>query len=552
MKLSHGAFWCAAALLAGVAAPAAEDGSVRTIRLRQDDAQVRYVSKVYELKNVTSEALLPFVNSAVLRYSRNSSVRCVTGDKDNRRNALLVSTGEEFMPYVDAIVAALDRAGSDGKDTAIRGTGVANVAYTPRYRAASQFSEIIDSTLGSASGKAYVNRETNTIFWRDQSAAAKRTLGWVEKLDRPLPQVNIRLNYYELRDSDLRDWGLDYLAWKNGPGVNLLNLGYNAGQMFVDELLESAQYAATASWGYGGFFTAPQFDMSFVRCLEQSGNASIAASASLTMVNTPVRDQEDYHKLLRYQIRNRDNAPFVYRVSMYPEYQNIAKNVLGRTFIGKSFYEDEDGVKHSDPPVLDARLINPIICIDNGVMPKGRDAAKAPGGVLFSYALYFKNVVERGNTGSELSNSATFTGSATLGFGVEKILAVYEKENDVEQTVGFPILCRIPVLKYLFSTVTSIKERTYIIVSAEAQPVHPDSSGFLDNVSVETQVERRIENPLRRDPKKKTQDGAPAEEQTKKPEVKPAEKPAAKPAEKAPGKAPAAEKRSEKNAGEVK
>ena len=503
MRSRYGALLCVAAIFSGVSVQAAEDGSVRTIRLRQDDAHVRFVSKVYELKHVSSAEMLPFVNSAVQRYNRSSSVRRVTSDGDKPSNALLVSTGEEFIPYVDKIVAALDRPGKDGRDKAsISGTGMSRIAYTPRYRAASQFAEIIDSTIGSAAGKAYVNRETNTIFWRDQSAAAKRTLDWVEKLDRPLPQVNIRLNYYELRDSDLRDWGLDYLAWKNGPGVNLFNVGYNAGQMFINELLETAQYAATASWGIGGFFTAPQFDMSFVRCLEQSGNATISASASLTMVNTPVRDQEDYRKLLRHQIENRDKAPFVYRVSMYPEYQNIAKNVLGRTFIGKSYYEDEDGVKHSDPPVLDVRLINPIICLENGEMAQ-KDPAKGKGAVLFSYTLYFKNVVERGNTGSELSNSATFTGAATLGFGIEKVLAVYEKENDVEQTVGFPILCRIPVLKYLFSTVTSIKERTYIIVTAEALPLHPDSSGMLSNISVATQVERRIENPLRKEPEDK-------------------------------------------------
>jgi len=509
MNSRYGMLLCAAALVSGtVAATAAEDsGSSRTIRLRQDEAHVRFVSKIYELKFVSAAEILPFVNSAILRYNRSSSVRRVTSESDPRHSALLVSTGEEFMPYVDKIIEALDRPGkAKGKDkgksgdapASISGTGVSRIAYTPRYRAASQFSEIIDSGIGSDVGKAYVNRETNTIFWRDQSAAAKRTLGWVETLDRPLPQVNIRLNYYELRDSDLRDWGLDYLAWKNGPGVNLLNLGYNAGHMFVDELLETAQYAATASWGYGGFFTAPQFDLSFIRCLEQSGNATVAASASLTMVNTPVRDQEDYRKLLRYQIENRDKAPFVYRVSMYPEYQNIAKNVLGRTFIGKSYYEDEDGVKHADPPVLDVRLINPIVCLENGEMPK-KHPEKGKGAVLFSYSLYFKNVVERGNTGSELSNSATFTGAATLGFGNEKVLAVYEKENDVEQTVGFPIVCRIPILKYLFSTVTSIKERTYIIVTAEALPVHPDSSGMLPNSSVSTQVERRIENPLRKE-----------------------------------------------------
>jgi len=520
MRSHYGALLCAAALLPGVAVRAAEgESSTRTIRLRQDDAHVRFVSKVYELKHVSAAELLPFVNSAILRYNRSSSIRRVTSTGDKPDNAILVSTGEEFMPYVDRIVEALDRPGkTEDSAASINGTGVARIAYTPRYRAASQFSEIIDSTIGSSSGKAYVNRETNTIFWRDQSDAAKRTLGWVETLDRPLPQVNIRLNYYELRDSDLRDWGLDYLAWKNGPGVNMFNVGYNAGQMFVNELLETAQYAATASWGYGGFFTAPQFDLSFIRCLEQSGNANIAASASLTMVNTPVRDQEDYRRLLRYQIENRDKAPFVYRVAMYPEYQNIAKNVLGRTFIGKSYYEDDDGVKHSDPPVLDVRFINPIVCIENGEMSK-KAPDKAKGAVLFSYVLYFKNVVERGNTGSELSNSATFTGAATLGFGNEKVLAVYEKENDVEQTVGFPILCRIPVLKYIFSTVTSIKERTYIIVTAEALPIHPDSSGMLHNNSVSTQVERRIENPLRRDPEEKKVE-QPAASEAKSGEVK--------------------------------
>ena len=116
--------------------------------------------------------------------------------------------------------------------------------------------------------------------------------------------------------------------------------------------------------------------------------------------------------------------------------------------------------------------------------------------MIFDYSLNFKGVVERGNTGTELSNSTVFTGSATLGFGLEKVLAVYEKENDVEQTIGLPVLCRIPVLKYLFSTVTTIKERTYIIVTAEAELVHPDSS-CLKPFSESTGIKRRIENPFK-------------------------------------------------------
>ena len=107
---------------------AAESGSTRTIRLRQDDAQVRFESKVYELKNASAEEILPFVNSAILRYDRNSSVRRVTAG--NKSQALLVSTGKEFMPYVDKIVAVLDRkvAKKSQDGSSISGTGLTRIS----------------------------------------------------------------------------------------------------------------------------------------------------------------------------------------------------------------------------------------------------------------------------------------------------------------------------------------------------------------------------------------------------------------------------------------
>ncbi len=509
MNQIHGIFCAALALLAAAdvsaqqpAAPSAASGTnsgVRTIRLRQDDAQVRFESRIYELQHAVPEDVLPFVNSAILRYSRNSTIRRVTSKDPKAKGALLVSTGRDFLPYVDSIVAALDRPGRvDDSGSVIQGTGLCRIAYAPKYRAASEFSQIIDSAINSSVGKAYVNPETNTIFWRDQTESAEKTLAWVERLDRPIPQISVRLNYYELRDSDLKDWGFDYLAWKNGPGVNLLNVGYNAGHMTVDELLNTVPYAGTMSWAYGGFFTAPQIDMSFIRCLQQSGNANAAASASLTMVNTPVRSMEEYFQIVRTQFSDISKAPYVYSITMYPEYQNIAKNTLGRTFLGKSYYEDEDGNKYPDPPALDAKIINPFVCLP-GASGTAPGMEKLPdGGVIFIYSLYFKNVIERGNTGAELSNSVQFSGAATLGFGVEKVLSIYEKENDVEQTIGLPILCRIPYVKYLFSTVTSIRERTYIVVTAEAHMADAGSGTRITPASETGKIKRRIEDPFRK------------------------------------------------------
>ena len=56
----------ALAVLPAVAADGKKDGAVRTIHLRQSDAQIRYESKVYELQNVTAESILPLDRKSVV------------------------------------------------------------------------------------------------------------------------------------------------------------------------------------------------------------------------------------------------------------------------------------------------------------------------------------------------------------------------------------------------------------------------------------------------------------------------------------------------------
>ena len=101
--------------------------------------------------------------------------------------------------------------------------------------------------------------------------------------------------------------------------------------------------------------------------------------------------------------------------------------------------------------------------------------AKNNGGVVFAYTLHSRTVTEKSNRGDELGNASTVSGELTLGFKTEKLLASYVREQDVEQTIGIPLLVKIPILKYLFGTTTSIREKTYIIVTAEANLVHPNA-----------------------------------------------------------------------------
>lgn len=473
--------WCAGSY----AAQTANAEGVRDIKIVQVNGNPRMVSRMFELKYMSAQDLVPYVKSAILRYNANSRIQCVNF-AGSRGVGFLITTGEEFMPYVADLISQLDVPGKNGKAAKVEGTGIVRVAYTPKYRAAAQFKQIIDDVVASSEGTSGIDLATNTIFWRDAVSSAQGTLDWMKLLDRPLPQARIRFNYYEVRESTLRDVGFDYLAWKNGPGVNLLNVGYNAGRLVLNEAMTSA-LASAATWGYGGLFFAPSFDMSFIRCLQQSGEASVAADAALTFVSTPVKSVEDFRELIKFQKENPEKAPYQYKLTMSPEYQNIAKNSLGRSFIGASFETDETGELYKNPPQLELLVSNPIICMPGDrakadadgfiPFPTGKEKELNNGGVLFRYKFNFKNVVERGNTGQELSNASSITGGMTLGYNVEKVVGVYEKDSEVRQTIGLPVLSKIPVLKYLFSTTTVVRETTYIIITAEATLVTPAASG---------------------------------------------------------------------------
>ncbi|MDD3885612.1 MAG: hypothetical protein PHI35_01930 [Victivallaceae bacterium] len=428
----------------------AADDAERTIHLFQDDAQVRMASKIYDLKNVTASDIQPFIEPAVLRYTGNSIVTRISS-ADGRSNSLAVTTATEFMPFVDDLVAKLDRPGkTDVNGTPIEGTGISRLVYFPNYRTTDDLLKVV-SVMQSEEGRGY--SENATLWWKDNKTSADETLAWVKYCDRPLPQVNITLRCYEIRESKLRDLGIDYLAWKNGPGMNLLDVAYSGGRSAWDKVLGAA-LSSSASWSYGGFCCAPAFDMSFVRILQQSGNARVAATANITVIN---------------------GAP-ASRVTLSPEYSNIVKAPDDHK---------SDVVSSGIIPDYDVVISDPAVCFGpdekevavNGVIPDSPEFyALNKGCVVFGYELADADVVERNNYGSELGSAITLNGHLTLDFGTEQLLANSVRETDVEQMTGIPFLSRIPVLKYLFGTETTLKEKVYIVITAESHLVHPDAA----------------------------------------------------------------------------
>ena len=346
-----------------------------------------------------------------------------------------------MMPYIDEMVEALDRPGKmNDYDTIISGTGIAYGTYKPQYRSAESMLEVIEETgisSGPLDSTVRLDPKTGMFYFKDTPARVADIKAKLEWLDKEIPQTSIELKVYEIRESDLLDVGVDYLAWKNGPGLNLFDAAYDvlsikAAETILTGLTQTgADLFGTFTYGFGGFYTAPAFDFSFIRLLQQNGRATINSTAGVTVSNNP--DAE-------------------FKASFSPEYQNILKDEDHRTSV------DVGGDASLELNISEATIAG----------------TRENGGVTFNFELEGSNVVERNNMGAEISEGTSVAGAVSLPFGQEKLLACWQRATDVEQTIGIPFLCELPVLKYIFGTTTSNADTVHYFVTARAVPVKID------------------------------------------------------------------------------
>ncbi len=456
MKKNHfGVLVCILGGFCGLyaAPPQTEDVSAgaadkhRQLRFVQDDAQDYMVSKIYVLKYVQANDIYPFVQGIVKRYNTNSAVSCIEYGSNNEQ-ILTVTCPEGMMPYVDDFVAKVDRdIQVEGKTTGdmIKGTGITRAVYRPRYRSGQILVDIIVNAFINAGpyGSVYAyDSNSNQIYWKDNTSNSEFSSQFLGFLDRPAPQITLEFKIYTMRESMLRDIGLDYLAWKNGPGLNIFQAGFQA--LSVSSAGSSALQAVSGP--LGGFFFAPQFDISFIRLLEQSGKAEVTAEAHLTVSNSDTN---------------------TYSISFDPGFQNIIKSTADQSDVVTSA---EAGTGQ-----FFCRINQPVVCLHTSdeidfTIPdyKPGQYTGLDGVLTFGYNAAAVKVLERNNYGSELLEKESFSGNVSIPLHEEFRLAEWHQISKVRQRIGVPFLCEIPVLKYLFSTETVQEENMYSVLTVTA------------------------------------------------------------------------------------
>jgi type II secretory pathway component GspD/PulD (secretin) len=451
MNKRKGLFLAAGLILAAAQFSAVYAEKVKKLEFLQDDAQEPFVSKVYSLQYVKAVDITPFVLGAVKRYNINSTVERLSYT-EGKKQFLLVSTPPAMLAYVDEIIKNLDRPGGDPDKTGsvIDGAGIFRYAYLPKHRSTDVMVAALNAAVKDNSGIVYRDPASNLIYWKDTPGRGQTILAWAKAFDRPSPQVELEFKVYEVRTSVLDDIGVDYLAWKNGPGLNIFQAGLeSASFQTVEKFLSNMDQFS--SFSYGGFFTAPQFDLSFVRALSQGGLAKVSSAGSLTVVN---------------------NYANTYNVKICPQFQNIEKDS-----------SDKTAVVNGANAEFALTVARPVICFtatgEKDQIYKGDTFDQTTyksmtGTIQFGYTLSVNNVVERNNRGTELTESNAIASSLTFELQGEHLLGAFDQAQKVEQTIGIPFLSDIPILKYLFGTTTTIDADTKVFVTVTGRLVHPE------------------------------------------------------------------------------
>ncbi len=421
----------------------------RQIKVIEDRDQTYMSSKVYELKNIKAADLTPFVQGAVKRYYNQSSVDRLSFPEGGKE-FLAVNMPTAMVPLIDDMVAKLDRPGKlDENNSTVEGTGIYRFVYCPKYRASSDM-DVIGRTITNGDGEYYFDASTSMFYWKDSSSYGNTSLEWFKAFDRPVPQMQLTLNVYEVTDDDLKELGIDYIAWKNGPGANIFNAGYDfLSSRFLSQnssWSNALDVSNLASHSWGGFMVAPNIDMTFIKLLAQKGKARIATSGSLTVVNDFTSSDPG--------IGNYEGAK--YKIRFTPSYQNIQKNSDQNTSVDTA---DADFYFYVRLPVINFN-------------DKGDKAAA----LEFGWVLNVMDTVEKISNGSPVQNSSQFYSWITLDAGSEKLLASYTKEQVVRQENGMPFLSDIPILKYIFGSTNESKSVSKVYVTVKAEPVRPETS----------------------------------------------------------------------------
>lgn len=195
----------------------ANTGNIRVLRTNQKALLNDFVTKVYPLNNVDPREIRETLNTIIgLEGGRADVIR----DDEGKQHYIQVVCPEFMIPHLDKAIPALDESWVREYDS-----GSADAYWKGRNRFAGDINTIA-ANYASEQGFSVLDLAANAAVRIDEPLRIRLYAQAAEMVDIPSNQVELEISIYEISAQNDMKIGLDYIAWKNGPGRGLVQFIY--------------------------------------------------------------------------------------------------------------------------------------------------------------------------------------------------------------------------------------------------------------------------------------------------------------------------------------
>jgi len=425
--------------------------TVKVLRTTNKAQTNHYVCEALEFKNVNPYNVVNFFWAVVSREEGGIYSFCDSDEKgEYKDNGFLVVICPEYqLESLRQLARDLDKKGLDS------GPGSTYTYYRMKHRNSSDpnLGQVALWTIG-ASGVLVPDIETNSLLIYDAAGGAKSCEDSLMQLvDKPLRQVEMGVKVYEVdvnRDGTL---GLDFQAWKNGPGKGLFSFRYDGATIsFRDRngnVVSAKGSYENRSSGFYGDYPSAFFDFLAAKGKAQTLTDTKVLAFSGQTATMSAKDEILYHRVT-------DNPA-----------------ALDRNVKGEILLKEPQELRQSVKVGVDL-AITPTIGDESVKMVTKLQASSIQG--------------YDGKGVPVISGPFTLENTTSVPNGVEAYLGGITREKQVKTTRKVPVLGSIPVLGYLFGGEISTNQKTMVVASVRPVLVEGTSNVTAADQEIATEV----------------------------------------------------------------
>lgn len=472
----------------------AEEQAERLVNILRttNKAQVNYyVPKVFNLRYVNPYAVVRFIHRTL---QPEEGALYTFAEPGGEGGKVIVIAPRHQLDSIAALIRQIDRprltssSGEAREFVKLKHRSVADGAFLDTLSSNGQFSNFVLLT----------DPQLDALYLKDLPSAMKDHINYLAtEWDVPTAEVACDVTIYEIDANNDNTVGLDFHAWKNGPGRNLFALGAFAEYEQIDEasatlsgidlggsppfdsgsnLLgiparQMSSNGANAAW----FYEVPS---SYFDYLNTKGHAKIVNKSKVTILNAHQGSISTGDQILYYQKQNGPAPSGGVRppgASLDP-YNDNESYPDNRTVVGKLADRVVDGATITGQ-IFDRR--------SNEAVDLDRTIAAAESGVFLDLVPIIADdmiTFDMAYTVAQLSGfdgegkpqlaSRTTRSTVRTRSGQELILGGLVREAKIKNTRKVPILGSIPVLGYWFGGEISTAKRSLVAIVLKPQVVN--------------------------------------------------------------------------------